>query len=681
MKLKNTLLALTHSSLVFFLNNSFAAEELEKITVTGTKIEKSEFETPGASTTIDKQDMETIQAQKLSDVLRDVPGTNFSGGPRGLAEKPIIRGLTDSRILITVDGVRQNFTSGHKGRVFVEPELLKSVKVVRGAASSESAGGSTIGGSITMTTKDASDFLAEDEQFGIRLKTGFQNVSNEFLGTATMFGLGNLSGIDFDYLFSASARNSTDVRLATDDKNTEYLSDSSSHSHSSLSKISFLPNEHHKLTFSHQRSYTHGLIPIFPTGNYSAENEVVDRETIVTAPLLAYQYENEDTPLVNFRAKIYENKQTINELHIDTGNRFDKIEFTTPGFQISNTALFNTGKNINHLMTFGIDYHKDEMISNQGSAENTNYPHSESEYKSTYLQDQITFFKDWLLIPGVRFDDFKSQVDDQSELGGNAIFQNKDSSYQTTSYSLGILYKITRKTNVSLNYAQAFNAPTLQQLYVSGEHYMGTEFKPNPFLKPEVLTAGYEFSLKSRNNSILLMGDRGEIKWNVYHNTYDDFITLKTGGRYHQNENLDSVATYGSEIEANYYHPEIDGDVFLGLTFIEGENLNTKKALSNLPGNKAVIKIQKYLFNSELMTGLRGTFNLERKVSGSDSSGTESYNNYDFYATWSPPLFAWMNDAQVVFGIDNLFDTRFTPYSSILPSQGRNVKLTVSTQL
>ena len=671
-------------SMVFVSNNFvYGADnktKLDTVTVTGDKEKSSEFDSPGASSTVNKQDLETIQPQKLSEALRDVPGASFTGGPRALAEKPTIRGLGDSRILITVDGVRQNFTSGHKGRVFVEPELLKSVKVVRGAATTEPLGGSSFGGAIVMTTKDAGDFLAEGQQIGLRLKAGFQNVNNEYMGTTTLFGLGNLSGVNFDYLASITAKQNGDTRLATNDNGTEYLDDSSGNSNSGLYKLSFLPNDNHKLTFSYQRSYTFSEIPIFPTGDASAENEVVDRETIVEIPRVAYRYDNPENPLVNFYAMFYQNRQKINELRVDTGGRFDQIEFKTPGFQVRNSSLFDTGGNVNHVLLYGVDYHKDEMTASQGSAINTSYPNSESEYKSVYFQDQITLFKDWVLIPGVRYDEFNSDVDNQSELSDNPLFDDLENSYQLSSYSLGLIYKILPKTNISLNYAQAFNPPTLQQLYISGDHGIGNVFLPNPFLKPERLTAGYEFAVKSEGSSLFMLGDTGDIKFNVYHNAYDDFINLDVRGKYHQYENLESVVTYGFELESNYYHPSIDGDFYTAFTYIEGDNTVKNEPLGSLPGNKVVLRGQKYLLEGDMVLGLRGEFNLERTNVPSDSEGTPSYNLYDFYLTWYPPLFDWMDDGQIVFGVDNLFDTRYTTYSSILPSQGRNIKLSVSTQ-
>jgi hemoglobin/transferrin/lactoferrin receptor protein len=84
---------------------------------------------------VDGERLERLQAQSFDDILRDLPGVTTLGGPRGAAELPQIRGLGSDRIIIRQDGTRQNFQSGHKGRVLVNPVLIKRVEVVKGPSS------------------------------------------------------------------------------------------------------------------------------------------------------------------------------------------------------------------------------------------------------------------------------------------------------------------------------------------------------------------------------------------------------------------------------------------------------------------------------------------------------------------------------------------------------------------
>lgn len=46
-------------------------------------------------------------------------------------------------MVVLLDGARQNFDSGHDGRFFVDPSLLRQVEVLRGPASSLYGSGGT----------------------------------------------------------------------------------------------------------------------------------------------------------------------------------------------------------------------------------------------------------------------------------------------------------------------------------------------------------------------------------------------------------------------------------------------------------------------------------------------------------------------------------------------------------
>src|SRR3972149_7713973 len=86
------------------------------VAVSATKTERDLFDTPGEVGVITTEELEHIQAQSLDDALWYQPGVEMSGGPRRIGEEPVIRGLDGQRVLMTIDGARLNFESGHKGR-------------------------------------------------------------------------------------------------------------------------------------------------------------------------------------------------------------------------------------------------------------------------------------------------------------------------------------------------------------------------------------------------------------------------------------------------------------------------------------------------------------------------------------------------------------------------------------
>ena len=144
---------------------------LTQVTVSATKSERDPLTTPGEVSVLDQEYFQQRQAQSLDDVLRYEPGVDSRIGPRNMGEGPNIRGLQRARVLTLLDGVRLNFQAGHKGRIFIDMDQLKQVEVVRGP-NSALYGSQALGGVVAMVTKDPSDYLAPDMQYGIREKFG-----------------------------------------------------------------------------------------------------------------------------------------------------------------------------------------------------------------------------------------------------------------------------------------------------------------------------------------------------------------------------------------------------------------------------------------------------------------------------------------------------------------------------
>jgi hemoglobin/transferrin/lactoferrin receptor protein len=183
---------------------------LEPITVFATLSPISSFDYPGQVAVVDREHLDTLQASSLGDIFEGVPGAVVDGGPRRSGETPAIRGLSEDNVLVLLDGTRQSFISGHDGRVFIEPELLKQVEIVKGPISSLYGSGA-LGGVIALTTVDAKDLLDPGETAGVKVKGGYQSVDDEFLITTTAFTRSHDGR--FDILGSVAYRESGDIEL------------------------------------------------------------------------------------------------------------------------------------------------------------------------------------------------------------------------------------------------------------------------------------------------------------------------------------------------------------------------------------------------------------------------------------------------------------------------------------
>ncbi|MEL7428555.1 MAG: TonB-dependent receptor plug domain-containing protein [Pseudomonadota bacterium] len=138
---------------------------LERIIV-GAGVDKVAIDTPQSVTVKDQEDIDKKQPTTIADIARDTPGLNVSGSDRALGQAFNIRGVgspenagDQGRIIVNVDGVDKFYQQYRTGSFFSDPELYKSVEVLRGPASSTLYGSGALGGVISFTTKDASDYL------------------------------------------------------------------------------------------------------------------------------------------------------------------------------------------------------------------------------------------------------------------------------------------------------------------------------------------------------------------------------------------------------------------------------------------------------------------------------------------------------------------------------------------
>ncbi len=647
-----------------------AASRLDAVTVTATKTERSIFETSESLTRIELDEIEATQVHKLSDVLRNVPGVSIGAGPRTIAEKPRIRGLGGNRVLITLDGARQNFNSGHKGRVFVDTELLKSVEVLRGPGSALYGSGA-LGGIIAMTTKDAADLLYPDKQYGVRLKSSWQGVNDGLIGTATAFGkLNRLGGLDV--LVSGTQRETGDLRLADKEK----LSDSAEAQLGGLIKLGWSLVPGHSMSFSRQYNYHRGEVPAQSDSLTSATAVLTDRETELSLDRLSYRIDPIH-PLIDLHTFVYHNRQDILEKRIGTDGRLDSIDFTTSGVDIRNSSrILRTGRT--HRLSYGVEYYQDEMASRKGQAPNLAFPDAISRYSGVYVQDEISFdgrSRHFVAIPGVRYDHYRSQ----SEFGVGGT--QDESSNTALSPKLGMIFSLNKNTNLTFNYAQSFRSPNFQELYISGAHFGANNFVPNPDLKPEELKNGVEFGIKWKN-STRVVGEDGlsiEGQLSLYQNEYDNFIDSIVTTTVTTFDNISSARIRGLEWQTQLSWPGSRLKLYSTVTIARGDNLTKDQPLSGIPGHSWAMGLEKNFSHRSLSARLQATWNQrqDRVITGQPE--TPGYSTYDFYVNWWPVVHG-IDDLQVSVALENLFDKAYTPHLASLPAVGRGAKVSASIQ-
>lgn len=211
-----------------------------------------------SSTTIGESVLRQRQPDSVFEVLDEVPGVSVQGGPRSSGMSFNIRGYTDGEdVRIELDGVGKGFEKYRFGGTFIEPELLKSIEVRRGAQVESPAG--ALGGTVSAQTRDAADLLRPGQRWGARTRIGHASNNDETLAFVAVYGRPSDST---DLVAAQSRRQGNDIRRP--DGTRLELSDTDAGS--SLVKGSWWLTDQWKATLSWVRYQDQGLQPYDTTG-------------------------------------------------------------------------------------------------------------------------------------------------------------------------------------------------------------------------------------------------------------------------------------------------------------------------------------------------------------------------------------------------------------------------------
>ena len=131
-----------------------AVGEIEEITITTTRDERSASEVPAAVSVIDRDQLDAKAGRISPDLLRGEPGIFVQQTTPGQGT-PIVRGLIGSSVLTLVDGMRLNNAifrpSPNQYFALVDPYEVERIEIVRGTGSTL-YGSDAMGGVINVLT-------------------------------------------------------------------------------------------------------------------------------------------------------------------------------------------------------------------------------------------------------------------------------------------------------------------------------------------------------------------------------------------------------------------------------------------------------------------------------------------------------------------------------------------------
>lgn len=573
---------------------------LDEITVVPSRTEETATQSMAGVSIVGEETIELLQPSNAAELFFGVPGVSVQQDGSRTSSSINIRGLEDfGRVAVIVDGARNNFQRSKHGTqsvFWLEPEMLKSVTVVRGPVAN-TYGSGAIGGVVVFETKSAEDFLHPDETFASEFKTRYETNGNGFLGSAAAAArmsdsLEIIGNILYRTREDYEAGNGATVPGSAYDIVAGY------------GKVTVRPTEFSSLELGWISNETDWLESF---GD-------VERDSVVRNDIFSgiYEYSNPANPWIDVHVGAYVNRTEQEQVRV-TPSPFDpagskrSFELITTGFDIYNTSRFDTGP-LFHAVTYGGDFfHDDVTVVDPSGFGSAFTPNGERRAYGAYVQDQISY-SDWLEVIGaLRYDGY--------ELEGGGF----GSSGERISPRLTVGIRPFERTaahglQIYGTYAEGYRAPSVTETLISGTHPAPAPFPllPNPNLRPETAQT-VELGLNYARDGIFTETDGIRIKAAVFQNNVEDFIDEVTITPPDpcaftspvffcvQYQNIAKAEIRGVELEANYDA----GRIFAGLSghVIDGENVATGAALASIPAYQATGRLGFRFLEERLQVG------------------------------------------------------------------------------
>ncbi|SMO88406.1 TonB-dependent receptor domain-containing protein [Paracoccus laeviglucosivorans] len=625
-------------------------------------------EVPQSVSVVGAQELDDIAPVHIGEVLATVPGVAGVGSGSFFGQGFNIRGFgaasnaaSEAGIVQLIDGEKKYYESYRQGALFVEPDFLRQVEVLRGPGSSTLYGSGALGGVIAMETIEAGDLIPEGKTFGGKAKIGYASNPETILGSVAM---GWRLTEDFEALAAFAWRKLGDSKDADGDT----IVRSNSKTPNLLLKAKKTFGDQY-VAFSYQHLEAKGedqdfnqlegsQKDLFYPGFSWGVGDIITRDQ--TAKLV-WGWNPQDNRYVDLTATLsYSNtmkdvRQGDDPAEPIMESLLGKRDYRLWKLKVANVADLSTSGYDHHLTT-GFEVWKQDRSSQVPSS---SHPEGYTRAWSAYALSEVTY-GDLTVNSGLRYERQRTEPKD------SVSFDADNREFEAVEPQVAAIYRLNDAWSVFGSVAYVNRIPSVDELY---DGSMITA--PNPNLKDEK-GKNIEIGASYRGSSLIADGDEAVMKITLFRNHIDDMIVRSGGGPSAYYTNIDKAYLKGGEIEASY---AIGGwDLGAAVSVVAGEDQDGAD-LETLPNDRLTLQAV-YMAGDAWRIGARSTLAAGRdKPDGTHRGG---YGVHDIFATWTPQS-GPAQGIEVHMGVDNITDRDYTPASWVSgPAPGRNFKLSVS---
>lgn len=614
-----TPLAILVASTLGGISLNATAEELDTLQVWGTQVT--------SDNSLLTEEIETKQATHLSGLLRDQAGVDV-GGTHSTQQKITIRGLDDSDLNVTTDGVTQNNNIFHHvGNLLIAPDILKKVDIQVGTNSVLSGG---LGGSVAFETKDAQELLAPGQRSGARLHTGY--ASNDSLGSSVTAYSQLTEEVDALVYYSYTDKENPD------DGNGTELNKYAGITQNAMLKLGWDVNDKNRLEFKYDKYLDEGYYDLRTNlgslvnsglGNSLPADTKYSRQTT----LLAHEYDGHDTFV---KTTVYNT-----QLSHERNNDGDPALSEHNGLNSLAETKFE-----NQEVRYGIEFDALEAGKEAAKDNVTKY--------AIYAEDEIALNSKFFLTPGIRFDSHKVDYTGQFE-----------KTYTEVTYGLAGKYLLTDQWTLKASATTLFEGPAAREAFNASAGTVSSDLKAETGLNSEIGVAFQE-------QDFIGLDEFG-FSVTVFQTDINDAISDRSTMRGMDNAGDYQLTGFEAKLTGRI------GDTSARLTYAHSDDDSDE--LGNEEGDNIVLGVSTMFPEANVSLNWTSMVTLSTWDYSSRSSSfykKDSFNVHNVSATWNPEQ---VENLTVTAGIDNIFDKAYASHSSDSTTDyepGRNIKVSAS---
>src|SRR5690606_35091771 len=276
-----------------------------------------------------------------------------------------------------------------------DPELLKSVEVLKGP-SSGLWGSGAVGGVVAQTTVDPADLLEDGQSLGGLVKTGYNSNNHQWSSTLALAGM---SG-SLDWMLSAHQRDSNDVELG----NGEALEGSAARHTGGLAKAVWHIDEAQSLSLGYRQAETLGTVPTNDGAPVSTTSNFLIRRDNRTENLTLDYRINTVSPWLDARVQAYANSVDMDEVRLSDG-RADSTAVDVQGLNLSNRSRLGRVE-----LLYGLDGYQEEFSTRRAGLNRPAPMDAESAVWGAFVQATVPLAEHWSVELGTRYDRFTTEA-------------------------------------------------------------------------------------------------------------------------------------------------------------------------------------------------------------------------------------------------------------------------------